>query len=234
MAGDLTYFWIPSPDPERGRAFYGGLFGWNLQPREQGDGFHIEGISVPGGIVGGREGDRPHLYFGVDDLADTVAEVEDLGGHAEEIVEFYEGASSECGYDGVEFGLFRPADGLPAKPAPCDKPGDLGYFVVPVDVPDDARTFYAAVLGWEYEHDDIDAAYHHVVNVVPPGGLFTDVEATRPVSYFRVEYLDFAVRRVRELGGEVGESTDSATGSSVDCTDDQGIHFSLWQPAAGY
>ena len=233
MAGDLTYFWVPSPDPERGRAFYTGLLGWTLTPREQGDGYHVDGITVPGAIVAGRDGDRPQLYFGVDDVRDAAGEALELGGHAGEIVEFDQGVSAECSYDGVEFGLFSPAGGLtPATPG--DKEGDLAYFVVPVGLPDDARTFYAAVLGWEYENDDIEAAYQHVTNVVPPGGLFTDVRASRPVSYFRVQWLDNAVRRVQELGGEAGAPVDSPTGRSVDCSDDQGILFSLWQPAPGY
>ena len=233
MAGDLTYFWIPSPDPELGRAFYGGLFNWTLAPRDQGDGYHVDGITVPGAIVGGRDGDRAQLYFGVDDVRDAVAEVQELGGRAEEIVEFRYGASTECSYDGVEFGLFRPAEGLGA-PAPCDKEGDLAYFVVPIGLPDDARTFYAAVLGWEYEHDDIEATYHHVTNVVPPGGLFTDAKASRPVSYFRVQWLDVAMRRVQELGGQAGAPVESSSGSSADCSDDQGVQFSLWQPAPGF
>ena len=75
MAGDLIYYWIPSPDPERGRAFYSGLFGWTLEPREQGDGYAITSTSLYAGIVGGRPGTRPFLYFLVDDVSDTCSGV---------------------------------------------------------------------------------------------------------------------------------------------------------------
>jgi predicted enzyme related to lactoylglutathione lyase len=42
------------------------------------------------------------------------------------------------------------------------------------------------------------------------------------------------MQRVRDLGGEVGMPLESVTGFSTDCTDDQGVEFSLWQPAFGY
>jgi predicted enzyme related to lactoylglutathione lyase len=234
VSGDLTYFWIPSPDPEVGRAFYTGLFGWTLEPREQGDGYGITGTTVYGGIVGGREGTRPYLYFATDDdVADAADEVHELGGHAGEVSVFPEGASVDCVYDGVEFGIFRPAgDGF--APVPCDRPGDLAYFTIPVRDAGDARSFYAAVLGWEYEHDDIDAPYHHVLNVVPPGGLYTEDDGTRPRSYFRVEDIEASLQLVRALGGDAGMPLESVTGFSANCLDDQGIEVSLWQPAPGF
>jgi predicted enzyme related to lactoylglutathione lyase len=233
VAGDLTYFWIPSPDPELGRAFYSGLFGWTLEPRSQGDGYHISSTTVYGGLVGGREGSRPFLYFAADEVRDAVNAVHELGGHAGEISEFSEGISADCSYDGVEFGIFRPA-GEWQPPPPSDSWGDLSYFTVPVRDAAEARAFYAAILGWEYEHDDIDAPYHHVLNVIPPGGLVTEDEGTRPRAYFRVEDIEASMQRVRDLGGEVGMPIESVTGVSTDCSDDQGIEFSLWQPAAGY
>lgn len=232
MSGDLTYFWIPSPDPERGAAFYRVLFGWTLQPREQGDGYGVASATVYGGIVGGREGTRPFLYFATDDVRNAADAVGEFGGHAGEVAVFSEGASVDCSYDGVEFGIFRP-DGF-AGAAPSTQPGDLGYFTVPVGDAAEARSFYASVLGWEYEHDDVDAAYHHVVNCAPPGGLYTGDDGDRPRAYFRVPDLRIALLRVRELGGEAGEVVDSPTGSSAACRDDQGVEISLWQPAAGY
>jgi predicted enzyme related to lactoylglutathione lyase len=232
MAGDLTYFWIPSPEPERGAAFYRGLFGWTLEPREQGDGYGVSSTTVYGGIVGGREGSRPFLYFATDDVGNAADAVREFGGHAGEVSVFSEGASVDCTYDGVEFGIFRPA--AFAGAAPSTQPGDLGYFTVPVGDAAEARSFYASVLGWEYEHDDLDAAYHHVVNCAPPGGLFTEDGGQRPRAYFRVPDLRIALLRVRELGGEAGEAIESPTGLSAACRDDQGVEISLWQPALGY
>jgi predicted enzyme related to lactoylglutathione lyase len=51
--------------------------------------------------------------------------------------------------------------------------------------------------------------------------------------YFRVDDIEPAAR-VRELGGEVDEYCTSETGGYAECRDDQGTHFSLWQPAPKY
>jgi predicted enzyme related to lactoylglutathione lyase len=233
VSGDLTYFWIPSPDPERGRAFYSALFGWTLEPREQGDGYGISSTTVYGGIVGGREGTRPFLYFSAEEVRNAAEAVHEFGGHAGEVSEFSEGISVDCTYDGVEFGIFRPA-GETQQPPPSNRIGDLAYFTIPVQDAADARAFYASIFGWEYEHDDLDAPYHHIVNVTPPGGLYTGDDGKRPQSYFRVADIAMSLQRVRELGGEAGTAVESPTGLSAACTDDQGIEFSLWQPAAGY
>lgn len=233
MPGDLTYFWIPSPDPEAGRAFYAGLFGWELEPRGHGDGYSITSTTVFGGIVGGREGDRPYLYFSTDDIFDAADEVHELGGHASEVSSFDEGASIDCVYDDVHFGIFRPAGDAVAA-VPSDQLGDLAYFTIPVRDAGDARSFYSALFAWEYEHDDIDAPYHPIMNVQPPGGLNTEDEGTRPRSFFRVADIEASLQRIRELGGEAGMPAESVSGLSADCRDDQGIEFSLWQPAPGY
>ena len=36
MAGEVAFFEIGVQDPERGRAFYGGLLGWELRARALG------------------------------------------------------------------------------------------------------------------------------------------------------------------------------------------------------
>src|SRR5690349_13839380 len=130
VSGDLTYFWIPSPDPERGASFYRALFDWTLEPRESGDGYGISSTTVYGGIVGGRPGTRPFLYFNADEVRVAADAVREFGGHASELSVFEEGESVDCTYDGVEFGIFAPAadDGAAA---PSDQLGDLGYFTIP-------------------------------------------------------------------------------------------------------
>jgi predicted enzyme related to lactoylglutathione lyase len=106
---------------------------------------------------------------------------------------------------------------------------DLGYFTIPVADLERGKAFYAAVFGWQFEAGE---SYAHVPNTTPPGGLHVD-DAAHPKVWFRVPDIHAAVARVRERGGEATEPEVSDSGLSADCRDDQGTHFSLWQPAPG-
>ena len=83
MAGEVSFFELGVEDVERGRAFYGALFGWGFEPGP-GDGFVIAG-DVPGGMHGGDAGASPLLSFAVDDIDAAVQRVRELGGAIEEI-----------------------------------------------------------------------------------------------------------------------------------------------------
>jgi hypothetical protein len=108
---------------------------------------------------------------------------------------------------------------------------DLGYYTIPVKDLARGKRFYGAAFGWTFEPGD---RYAHVGNTTPPGGLVADAAATTPKVWFRVDDVRAAVARVRELGGTAAEPSESPSGWSADCVDDQGTRFSLWQAAAGY
>ena len=78
MKGELSFFELGVADANRGREFYGNLFGWDFA--EEGSGATIETPNVPGGLHGGDEGASPYLFFRVDDLDAAVARVRELGG----------------------------------------------------------------------------------------------------------------------------------------------------------
>ena len=118
MASEPSFFELGVADPERGRAFYGALFGWSFDPGPSGRGFSIATGGLPGGMHGGDAGASPYLFFRVDDLDATVARLRELGGTVEDIGE--EGAEAEesvarfgrfklCRDDqGSTFGLHQP------------------------------------------------------------------------------------------------------------------------------
>ena len=112
---------------------------------------------------------------------------------------------------------------------------NLGYFTL--DTPDitKAKAFYGGLFGWTFDDDASKSTYAHVADSNPPFGF---VKAERPASganlYFRVEDIEAACARVRELGGKAALPSESATGLSAVTCDDQGVSFSLWQAAAGY
>ena len=107
-AGDLYYFGIMVPDVERAKRFFGGLLGWEFA--DGGGGSHISSISAPTG--GLQPGTGPtDLYFVVDDLRAAVTKVRELGGAADEQVDYDSGGAAKCTDDqGTPFYLSTPAD----------------------------------------------------------------------------------------------------------------------------
>jgi hypothetical protein len=84
--GEITHLELPSDDIERAKAFYAGLFGWQIKssseypdyamfqsgPGDMGGAIGLRGETAPGG--------GPRIYMTVDSVADTLARVEGLGG----------------------------------------------------------------------------------------------------------------------------------------------------------
>lgn len=87
--GDLVWFEINSPDVEKAKAFYGGLFGWTFTSSPMGD-FTYTLIHQRGKEVGGMmpmvgpmwQGVPPHWmnYVGVADVDAAAQKAEQLGG----------------------------------------------------------------------------------------------------------------------------------------------------------
>ena len=111
----------------------------------------------------------------------------------------------------------------------------LGYFTVDTPDIDKARVFFSALFGWTFDEDASGPTYAHVTDSEPPFGFTKAERASQlPHLYFRVEDVDALCKRVTELGGKAAVPSDSPTGRSVVVSDDQGVSFSLWRPAAGY
>ncbi len=125
-------------------------------------------------------------------------------------------------------------------PVERDEPGldgELGYFTLVAPDVERAATFYGALFGWRFDPPGPGAGghtYSHVGNTSLPFGFHSDLGDRSPHHYYRVEDLAAMVARVRDLGGEVLDVTDYASGGNARCRDDQGIEFDLWQPAPGY
>ena len=110
----------------------------------------------------------------------------------------------------------------------------LGYFTLDTADIAKAKAFYGALFGWSFDEDASRSTYAHVTDSNPAFGF---VKAERPASepnlYFKVEDITAACARVTELGGKASIPAQSATGLSCTVSDDQGVSFSLWRPAAG-
>ena len=98
-------------------------------------------------------------------------------------------------------------------------------------VPDAARAkdFYGALLGWGFETTKGEMAWIDTAGV--RGGVHDEDEARAFVLYFRVDDIEEAVRRVRDLGGEATDPGPAGAGGRyTSCRDDQGVEFGLHQP----
>ncbi len=143
--------------------------------------------------------------------------------------------SERASADGFETTTGTERVAADAAPGPI---GELGYWTLAVADVDRAAAFYGGVLGWTFEPaqpgDGGDHRYRHVSNTTVPMGVHDDPAAAPQTLYYRVDDLAAATARVAELGGEVLEVTDYASGANARCRDDQGIEFDLWKPAPDY
>jgi predicted enzyme related to lactoylglutathione lyase len=87
MAGQIVHFEIPADDTEKGREFWGSLFGWQFEAYPGPSEYHMTRIGEQTGAAitnmePGKRGTR--AYFDVDDINAGAARVKELGGEADE------------------------------------------------------------------------------------------------------------------------------------------------------
>ena len=117
--------------------------------------------------------------------------------------------------------------------------GELTFFEIGVEDAERGRTFYEGVFGWRFEPGPSASGFVITAPNVT-GGMHGGDKGAVPYVFFKVDDIDAAAQRVRELGGEVDE-TDSGGGDEADakfgrfrfCRDDQGSAFGLHQPPDG-
>jgi predicted enzyme related to lactoylglutathione lyase len=112
-------------------------------------------------------------------------------------------------------------------------PIELGYLTIPVLSVPRAKLVFESLFGWYFEQNSgPDAA--HIGNTRLPIGFSTSGPVDYASLYFQVENLAAMIAKVTALGGVAGEISESPSGLSAVCGDDQGTRFSLWQPAPGF
>jgi len=223
---ELYYATITVQDLERGLRFFDQLFGWAPNaPHVIGDHSYVNvRAAVSMGIH--NDPDSANLWFVADDLEDALDAVRRAGGTVEE------GGGDDdsvvCRDDqGVRFGLGRQTYGpvTPLGRIPFD---NIGY--VTINVPDGhrGRRFYGDVLGWRF-----DGGLANPGHVGMPMGLAEGGEPGHTI-FVKVEDAATKADEVRALGGTAGDAATSESGITIECTDDQGTRFALWQPSPAY
>jgi uncharacterized protein len=113
--------------------------------------------------------------------------------------------------------------------------GEPSFFELGVGDAEQGRAFYAALFGWQTEPV---GSGHAITTAGVPGGIHGGDPAAPPLLFFRVDDLEAAIERVRELGGTIEEvdhdddEEESAArfGRFKVCRDDQGSPFGLHEP----
>jgi predicted enzyme related to lactoylglutathione lyase len=119
--------------------------------------------------------------------------------------------------------------------------GELSFFELGVEDAERGRRFYEALFGWRFESGPSGKGFVISTPTVP-GGMHPGDRGATPYLFFRVDDLDAALERVRELGGSIeeldadggDEDSEAKFGRFRFCRDDQGSPFGLHQPPADF
>src|SRR5215218_11436051 len=114
--------------------------------------------------------------------------------------------------------------------------GDLSFFELGVGDTERGRAFYERLFGWEFEPGPSGQGFGIKTPGIP-GGMHGGDAGAAPYVFFRVDDMDGAIARVRELGGEIEDMDVEGDETAVErfgrfrlCRDDQGSRFGLHQP----
>lgn len=240
--GTPTWMDLMTPDLEKARAFYGGLFGWKflVGPKETGHYTmcQLDGRNVAG--MGQRPSDAPFppmwsLYFQVDDIDAFAARVRQHGGHVGmgpmDVME--EGRMAVCSDPtGAHFGMWQSKKHQGAQWV--DEPGAMAWHEVNTRDGARARDFYAAVFGLEpkkvegMEYWSMHKGPKAVAGVSQMGKAWPADLPPHWMNYFAVADTDAAVKKAKELGGTVHVGPmDTPYGRMAVVTDPAGAAFTV-------
>ena len=122
---------------------------------------------------------------------------------------------------------------IPVEDVAGRRYGDVGYMVLRLPDGDRAREFYGTLLGWRTDAGHQPGSFH-ISSITPPSGIEGGTDDTSVRLFFRVDDIEAAAAKVRELGGQVLSVTDYESGGNAECIDDQGLRFDLFRPRPGY
>jgi uncharacterized glyoxalase superfamily protein PhnB len=125
------------------------------------------------------------------------------------------------------------ADDVPVEDVFGRRYGDVGYLTLLVPDGERAARFFAGLFDWQLEPGYQPGAFH-ISSITPPAGIDSRPGSPEVRLYFRVDDIEAAAARVRELGGDVLAVTDYDSGGNAECVDDQGLRFDLFRPKPGY
>jgi predicted enzyme related to lactoylglutathione lyase len=262
--GLFTWTDIALPDPAGGSTFYADLFGWKAEDQHDPAGNYVYTMFSKGGKSTAGLGPQPPgmeareippmwtSYVNVDDIDATIEKWIGAGGTvAMPVMDVFTSGRMAMVADpeGAVLALWEARDHLGA--GVFNEHGALTWNELNTRDSAEARRFYGAALGWEFERlGGDDAGFDYWLITVPgktPGGVLQNdrynggimtMEDNRPADlpahwmvYFHVDDADDAAARLEALGGSVSVPPFDASSGRIAVVDDpQGGTFSLISP----
>lgn len=246
-AGTPCWIDLSTSDIESAKAFYGDLFGWQLQVGGEETGGYVM-AELGGKAVAGLMAQMPEsqgqpsvwtTYFATDDADATLAKITEAGGTvvvpAMDVLDIGRMAIAADPTGGA-FGLWQPRTFGGAQLA--NEHATFTWNELYTRDFERAKEFYATVFGYtlsdvgggmQYVTIDVDGRAVGGIGAMPEGAPAGTPAHWRV--YFAVDDADQALEHVSKLGGEVLEAAhDSPYGRWGDAADGQGARFSLIKP----
>jgi uncharacterized protein len=225
---------------EKATAFYGALFGWQVDiapdPEFGGHGnFTKDGRDVAGVGPNQQPGQPPvwTTYLSSDDVAQTATKIKSAGGQIlADVMEVGPFGKMIIAQDqaGAAFGVWESGQHTGMRLA--NEPGSVTWNENMTQDWDGNKKFYAEVYGYEFGDMGEEFSYAIInLNGAPVAGIGKAPAGDAPpawVTYFAVSDTDATVAKVKELGGKVvKEAFDSPQGRIAALADDQGAVFAV-------
>lgn len=239
--------WVDTsqPDPEAAVAFYGGVFGWELEDVMPADAENryfmarIRGKNVA--AIGSSPPGAPPMavwntYVAVADADETAAKAREAGGTVMmEPFDVMDAGRMAVIADpqGAFFELWQPNQHIGANLV--NGHGLLSWNELHTTDLEGATSFYTTLFGWTTSDMDMGGASYRVIGVGDHGngGLTDMMPPSAPphwLVYFGTDDLEGSVAKIGELGGtiaqppmDIGEGNRIAVGQ-----DPQGGYFALY------
>jgi len=244
-----TFCWVglAASDPAGARAFYTRLFGWRAEelPASAAGSFTLMRLGEEDVAILYRQtpqaraaGAPPHWtsYVSVEDADATAARANALGGTAvfREPFDVLDAGRVAAIRDptGAIVSLWQPRSRIGATLV-----NDVGAWcwneLATTDV-ERAKSFFAELLGWDYETDDSGHATIRNAGSLN-GAIRAQTERESNVEpnwlpYFTVDSADRMTRTAEQLGGrELKPATESSIGRRAVVADPQGATFAIFE-----
>lgn len=250
--GRISWTDLQLPDPEAGKGFYAGLFGWEAEEVPAGEGvtyflFRKDGKQVAG--IGTQPPEQQQAgvppmwtpYVNVDDVDKIAAHGAELGASvAMPPADVMDTGRIAFLFDptGAGIGFWQPK--IHGGAELLDGPGSMTWNELSTRDTKKAADFYTTLLPWEAVEEDFDGFRYTTFKLGDEnvGGMFAMNEnwpqeiPAHWMVYFAVEDTDAAAKKVEELGGRISVTpTDSPFGTFAVVADPQGGTFSIVNPS---